>query len=242
MSQCCSVILKSLPLLNMLAIFSNMICGGREDVLPRGLLRKDFCPARRGWWAQHLQLPVLLRSALAAKSWMPCSSMPFPGQPTLNELGERAEAQTFQLNIGGLSGAMLTPELPARVGKASWGLLHLWLFLLLSPASSPSFDPLRTFWTQTLFQCLLLENPTCDVASLDCIGFKYISALTLGFLGWFRTQVGKLWCHFLAPLASNSGNNTVVVKRGKLLFQSLCNLEEQKIRINQVTLSGVPYE
>lgn len=125
MSQCCSVILKSLPLLNMLAIFSNMICGGREDVLPRGLLRKDFCPARRGWWAQHLQLPVLLRSALAAKSWMPCSSMPFPGQPTLNELGERAEAQTFQLNIGGLSGAMLTPELPARVGKASWGLLHL---------------------------------------------------------------------------------------------------------------------
>lgn len=46
---------------------------------------------------------------------------------------------------------------------------------------------------------MFLETPTYDVASFDCTGFEYISALIFAFLGRFRTQVGKMWYHFWAP-------------------------------------------
>ena len=137
--------------------------------------------------------------------------MLIPGQPTSDEWAGR---WFKDLDISAHYGMTLMGNVHSRAScQVGQGFFEVWitvrLFPLLNPASSHSFNPLNTSWTQTL----QLENLTCDMAFLGYKGLRYLSALTFSFLSWFRTQVGKQRCHFWAPLGSNSGNNSVQVRK-----------------------------
>ena len=176
---------------------------------PEPLRGRTCCPAVKGAMGRVPPAACSFRVCLSCvEPDALLTAMLFPGKPTFGEWARRAFKDP---DLSTHSGMTLMGNIYSTVScqVGLWVCITVWLFPLLNPASSPSFNPLYTPWTQILSQCLHLENSTCDMASFGYKGFKYLSALIFGFLSWFRAQVGKQWCRFQAPLGSSSRNNSV---------------------------------